>query len=173
MDINYKIGEELIDLETGEKIKIKDVCDYGYEVCVENNKWMSYTVTKQYLNKCILLRASKHFDMDITFEELVRYNPTCQIEMNSTRHFETFDGISIYVSHPNKTDKFTMELGIDETGIMYEGDYGGLDEYKEIKLKDGLRILYLYGQLINTKSDLECLLCSSDIEENSIFVNIK
>lgn len=113
------------------------------------------------------------FDNVVTFEELISYNNTCKINTLSDRHFETYDGIMIYVSHPNVEDKFTIQLGVDETGIQYEGDGGCLDTYKEIPILEGLKILEQYRILRMVKNDLEYTLCCNEVENNSVFINIK
>lgn len=95
-----------------------------------------------------MYKQSERWDMDISLEELIENNKTCKLDMNSTHHFDTYAGILIYVSHPKKEEKFTIQLGIDESGIMYEGDYGCREDYKEIPIADGLEILMKYGELV-------------------------
>ena len=118
-------------------------------------------------------KISKNFDMNISFEKLIEYNKTCKIDLNSTHHFETYEGILIYVSHPQIKEKFTIELGIDEYGIMYEGDYGCQDRFKEIPIEEGLNILNKYRELLTTKSDLEYLMLKNKLDKNIIIIGIK
>ena len=42
-------------------------------------------------------KTSWKWDMDISLEELINYNETCKIDLESTHHFETYDKILIYV----------------------------------------------------------------------------
>lgn len=118
-------------------------------------------------------KISKNFDMNIPFEELIKYNQTCKIDLNSTHHFETYEGILIYVSHPKAKEKFSIELGVDEDGIMYEGDYGCQEQFKEIPIEEGLNILSKYRELLITKSDLEYLMLKSKLDKDIITVKIK
>lgn len=116
---------------------------------------------------------SKKFDMDISFEELIDYNKTCKVDVKSRRHFESYEGILIYVSHPNNKEKFSIQLGICEDGIIYEGDYGCLETYKEIPIQQGLELLMKYGRLLNMRHELQCILLKNDIEPDRVFVDIK
>jgi len=111
--------------------------------------------------------------MNIPFEELIKYNKTCKINLKSTHHFETYEGILIYVSHPQNKEKFYIQLGTDEDGIMYEGDYGCQDYFKEIAIEEGLKILYKYRELIITKSDLEYMILKNKLDEDIIRIEIK
>lgn len=103
-------------------------------------------------------KQSKNWDMDITLEELISSNTTCKIDLDSIHHFETYEGVLIYVSHPSEEEKFTIELGVCEDGIMYEGDYGCEDKFKEIPIEEGLDILVKYGELLDTRYNFEYLL---------------
>ena len=67
-------------------------------------------------------KVSKNFDMNISLKELIKFNKTCKINLNSTHHFESFEGILIYLSHPNSKEQFTIELGVTEDGIVYKND---------------------------------------------------
>lgn len=118
-------------------------------------------------------KVSKNFDMNISFEELIGFNKTCKIDLNSTHHFESFSGILIYLSHPNKEEPFTIELGVTEDGFMYEGDYGCLDEYKEIPIEEGLKILETYRQLVLNASNLEMLFLNNKLDKDRVILNIK
>ena len=118
-------------------------------------------------------KVSKDFDMNISFDELIKYNKTCKIDLNSTHHFESFEGILIYVSHPEIEEKFTIELGVVEDGFVYEGDYGCMDEFIEIPIEEGLKILDTYRELLNKRSDLEYLLLKNKLDKDSVFVEIK
>ena len=118
-------------------------------------------------------KVSKDFDMNISFDELIKYNKTCKIDLNSTHHFESFEGILIYVSHPEIEEKFTIELGVTDDGFVYEGDYGCMDEFTEIPIEEGLKILDTYRELLNKRSDLEYLLLKNKLDKDSVFVEIK
>ncbi|EGO86220.1 hypothetical protein G8S49_11310 [Clostridium botulinum C] len=118
-------------------------------------------------------KVSKNFKMNISFEELISFNKICKIDTQSTHHFETFSGILIYVSHPNDEEKFTIELGVDEDGIMYEGDYGCEDKFEEIPIEEGLKILSKYREIMVGKQDLECLLSCNKIDNNIVKITIK
>lgn len=118
-------------------------------------------------------KASRNFDMNISLEELIKYNKTCKIDMNSTHHFDTYEGILIYVSHPQNEEKFSIELGVDEDGIMYEGDYGCQVDFKEIPIEEGLNILSKYRELLISASDLECLLMDNGLDKNIVTVKIQ
>ena len=118
-------------------------------------------------------KQSKNWDMDITLEELISNNATCKIDLDSTHHFETYEGVLIYVSHPSKEEKFTIELGICEDGIMYEGDYGCQDKFKEIPIEEGLDILVRYGELLDTRHNFEYLLLKNNLEKDVVRIVIK
>jgi hypothetical protein len=118
-------------------------------------------------------KVSKNFEMNITFEELINYNKTCKIDLSSTHHFETYEGILIYVSHPQGKEKFSIELGVDEDGIMYEGDYGCQEEFKEIPIEEGLNILHKYRELHKTRFELEYLLLKNKLDKDIVKVEIK
>lgn len=118
-------------------------------------------------------KVSKNFDMDITFEELIKFNKTCKINLNSTHHFESFNGILLYLSHPNAKEPFSIELGVTEDGFIYEGDYGCLDEYKEIPIEEGLKILETYRELVIGASNLELLLLKNKLDKDIVSLDIK
>ncbi len=118
-------------------------------------------------------KQSKNWDMDITLKELVSNNTTCKIDLDSTHHFETYEGVLIYVSHPSKEEKFTIELGICEDGIMYEGDYGCQDKFKEIPIEEGLDILVKYGELLDTRHNFEYLLLKNNLDKDVVRIVIK
>lgn len=118
-------------------------------------------------------KQSKNWDMDITLEELISNNATCKIDLDSTHHFETYEGVLIYVSHPSKEEKFTIELGICEDGIMYEGDYGCQDKFKEIPIEEGLDILVRYGELLDTRHNFEYLLLKNNLDKDVVRIVIK
>lgn len=120
-----------------------------------------------------MYKISKNFDMNISFEELIKYNKTCKVDLNSTHHFETYSGILIYLSHPNNDEKFSIELGVTEDGFMYEGDYGCQEDFKEIPIEEGLKILDTYRELINTSSNLEGLLLKNKLDKDVISIHIK
>lgn len=120
-----------------------------------------------------MYKVSKNFDMNISFDELIKYNETCKIDLKSTHHFETYRGILIYVSHPKSEEKFSIELGVDEDGIMYEGDYGCEDKFKEIPIEEGLKILEKYREFINIKLELECILSTNGLSDSYISFKIK
>ena len=119
------------------------------------------------------LKQSKHWDMNISLEELIAYNKTCKINLNSTHHFDTYNGILIYVSHPNEQEPFLIELGVDEDGIMYEGDYGCREEYKEIPIEEGLKILEKYKKLADTGGDLELLLLNNKLDKDIVEIKLR
>ena len=118
-------------------------------------------------------KVSPKFDMDITFDELIAYNKTCKIDVNSSHHFETYGGILIYVSHPKGKEKFSIQIGVDEDGFMYEGDYGCQDSFKEIPIEEGLSILNYYRKLINSRQALECALITNNVSKDFVEINIK
>lgn len=108
-------------------------------------------------------KVSKNFDMNITFEELINYNKTCKVEYGNVRNFESYNGLLIYVSHPQDREEFSIELGVCEDGITYEGDYGCQDSFKEIPIDEGLKLLEIYRQFINSKIEFNNLLSENDI----------
>lgn len=119
-----------------------------------------------------MYKVSKNFNMNISFDELIKYNKTCKIDLQSTHHFETFSGILIYVSHPQCKEKFSIGLGVDEDGIMYEGDYGCEDKFKEIPIEEGLNILNKYRELLNMGAELEGVLLKNKLDEDCIPIKI-
>ena len=120
-----------------------------------------------------MYKVSKNFEMNISFEELISNNKTCKVNLNSTHHFESFEGLLIYVSHPQNKEKFTIELGVDVDGIVYEGDYGCIDSFKEIPIEEGLKLLEAYRVLLNARSELEYLLLNNKLEKDEVRVEIK
>jgi hypothetical protein len=121
----------------------------------------------------IMYNVSKNFDMNISFEELIKYNKTCKIDLNSTHHFDTYSGILIYLSHPNNKEKFSIELGVTKDGFMYEGDYGCEDKFKEIPIEEGLNILDTYRELVNKAGELESLLLKNKLDKDIVAINLK
>lgn len=118
-------------------------------------------------------KQSKNWDMDITLEELISSNATCKIDLDSAHHFETYEGVLVYVSHPSKEEKNTIESGICEDGIMYEGDYGCQDKFKEIPIEEGLDILVKYGELLDTRHNFEYLLLKNNLDKDVVRIVIK
>lgn len=118
-------------------------------------------------------KTSWKWDMNISLEELINYNETCKIDLDSSHHFETFNKILIYVSHPNEDEDFTIQLGVDEFGIMYEGDYGCMEEYKEIPIGEGLNILMKYKKFIDSKEELERLFTKNKLSKDIINFEFK
>lgn len=119
-------------------------------------------------------KQSRNFCMNISLEELIKYNKTCKINTNSKQHFETYEGILIYVSYPGAEKKFTVELGVDDDGIMYEGDYGCCQEhFKEIPIEEGLKILTKFRELLIAKFDLEYSLLRNKLNNDVIKIEIR
>lgn len=118
-------------------------------------------------------KTSWKWDMDISLEELINYNETCKIDLESTHHFETYDGILIYVSHPQNEEEFSIQLGIDEFGIMYEGDYGCSNEYKEIPIEEGLDILMKYKTFIDSRDELQETFIKNKLSKGAINFEFK
>ena len=118
-------------------------------------------------------KTSSKWDMNISLEELINYNETCKIDLDSTHHFETYSGILIYVSYPQEDEDFTVQLGVDEFGIMYEGDYGCSNEYKEIPIEEGLDILMKYKKFIDSKEELERLFTKNKLSKDIINFEFK
>ena len=119
------------------------------------------------------VKASKCLGLNISLDELLSYNKTCKIDTDSRHHFETYEPILIYVSHPNIKEKFTMQLGIDESGIMYEGDYGCEEKFKEIPIEEGLKILTSLQELFKLRLRLENLLMDNKLDADSVFIDIR
>lgn len=118
-------------------------------------------------------KESKNWDMGMSLNELIKYNKTCKIDLNSTHHFDTYNGILIYVTHPQVGEPFSIELGVDKYGIMYEGDYGCRNEFKEIPIEEGLKILEQYKQLVETKTHIEWLLFNNNLDKNVVDIKIR
>ena len=118
-------------------------------------------------------KVSKNFDMNISFEELIKFNKTCKIDLNSTHHFESFEGILLYLSHPNIKEQFTIEIGVTEDGFVYEGDYGCREEFKEIPIEEGLKILESYRQIVNNANNLEYLLLKNRLDKDRVIIDIE
>lgn len=115
---------------------------------------------------------SKNFDMNISFEELMKYNKDCRVNINSDHHFESFNGVLIFVSHPNIKAPYTIELGVDEFGIVYEGDIGRSDEYPVIPIHDGFELLESYRQMLVSRSNIESVLLSNRLEYSDVVAKI-
>ena len=79
----------------------------------------------------------------------------------------------IYLSYPNSDNKFTIEIGVTEDGFTYEGDSCSINDYKEIPVEEGLRILETYRQLINNASQLEHILLTNKLDKNIVDITIK
>lgn len=120
----------------------------------------------------IKYQVSKEWDMNISFEELIEYNKDCKIQLNAIHNFETFNGFLLYLSYPNKKEKYTVQLGITDDGFQYEGNYGCCDKYKTIPIEEGLKILEIYRQLIIARDEMECILMKNKTTENISSVNI-
>lgn len=120
-----------------------------------------------------MYKVSSKFGMNISFEELIKNNKTCKIELDSQHHFETYEGVLVYVTHPNSKEPFNIQLGVDEEGIMYEGDYGCRDEYKEIPIETGLKILMAYKEFIDKRDKLERLLVRNRLDKCTVKIKIK
>ncbi|WP_353096337.1 hypothetical protein [Tissierella praeacuta] len=120
-----------------------------------------------------MYKQSGHWDTDISLHELIIHNKTCKINLDSTHHFETYEGVLIYVSHPDHKEKFTIQLGVDEEGIMYEGDYGCEESFKEIPIKDGVKILNRYRQLVNEKNRMESTLLDYSLGKDTVHIALK
>lgn len=118
-------------------------------------------------------QVSKNFGMNISFDELIKYNKTCKIDTKSTHHFESFNGILLFLSHPSSKEKFTIELGVTIDGFIYEGDYGCQDTFKEIPIEEGLDILDKYRILVNAKSDLEDALVKNKLDTDVVEIKIR
>lgn len=117
-------------------------------------------------------RQSKNWDMEMSLNELINYNKTCKIDLNSTHHFDTYNGILIYVTHPQVGEPFSIELGVDKYGIMYEGD-GCTDGCEEIPIEEGLKILEQYKKLVETKTHIEWLLFNNNLDKNVIDIKMR
>lgn len=69
------------------------------------------------------MTQSKNWDMDITFEELVKHNEHCKVDRDYKLHKSDscYRGYCMYLKHPN-SEKYTTMIGIGEDGFMYIGD---------------------------------------------------
>lgn len=120
-----------------------------------------------------MYKVSKNFDMNISFEELINYNKTCKVDLNSTHHFDSFEGLLVYVSHPQGKESFSIQLGVDEDGIVYEGDYGCMPNFIEIPIEEGLKLLESYKVLLNARSEFEYLLLKNKLDKDIVKIEIK
>ena len=119
------------------------------------------------------INQSELWGMDMSLEKLINHNKYCKINTNSTHHFETYGGILIYVTHPNSTEEYSIQLGVDEFGIQYEGDYGCKDSFKIVPINTGLQILEEYRKLIEQRNRLERLLVRNMLDESTVAINIR
>ena len=112
---------------------------------------------------------------EMLFKELIDNNKTCKINLDYKHRLENFDGISIYVMHPKSKELFNVELGVNKDGTIYRNDYnyGCRDEYKEIPIEAGLKILMAYKELINKRDDLERLLVRNRLDKCMVKIKIK
>lgn len=120
-----------------------------------------------------MYKVSEYFSMNITFDELISNNKTCKVDLDSTHHFESFDGLLIYVTHPDSKEPFNIQLGVNVDGIVYEGDYGCREEFKEIPIEEGLKLLETYRVLLNARSEFESLLLSNKLGKDIVKIDIK
>ena len=118
-------------------------------------------------------KVSSKFEMNISFEELVSNNKTCKIDLKSTHNFECYNGIIIYLSHPQGKEKFSIRIGVDDEGFRYEGDYGCQDDFKEIPIEEGLKILNVYRELMVKGHELEDLLLTNKLDMDVVETKIR
>lgn len=118
-------------------------------------------------------KVSKNFDLNISFEELIANNKTCKINLESTHHFESFNGILIYLTHPQGRENFSIAMGVDSDGFAYEGDYGCNDDYKEIPIEDGLKILNHYREMIFHRTEMVNLFLNNRLDKDAIDIKLR
>jgi len=77
-----------------------------------------------------ILQQSKKWDMDISFEELIKHNPTCKIEGEYDSHWsdDGFGGMCLYMQHP-LNDTCSSIITISKDGFCYDGDGGSTKEF--------------------------------------------
>lgn len=105
-----------------------------------------------------LLKESKHWDLNISLEELINYNKDCRLTINYRPHKSDgcFNKFLLGFTHPASPDKkYDIEVGICEDGLVYVGNGTPNGDSKIIDTKQALKILILYGNFINAKSDFE------------------
>lgn len=118
-------------------------------------------------------KVSKNFEMNISFEELIANNKTCKIDLDSTHHFESFNGILIYVTHPEGKEEFSINIGVDSDGFVYEGDYGCQEDFKEILIEDGLKILNHYREMILHRDEMVNLFLNNKLDKDVIEIKLR
>lgn len=113
-------------------------------------------------------KQSEKWGMDISLDTLLKFNSDALVRFPSSHHFETYEGIVIYVRYPNGKGEYSIQLGVDETGIQYEGDYGATKELPKISIELALKLLITWKELIETRSTMERLLREADTEDYTI-----
>ncbi len=71
-----------------------------------------------------LLKQSKNWDMNMSFEKLVKFNPRCRVKVDYKGHWSDsgIEGMCLLMSHPNSAGKSLMEITTSEDGFCYDSD---------------------------------------------------
>lgn len=112
---------------------------------------------------------SKNWDLNISLEELVKYNEgVCLIKINYVRHKsdDCFGRFQLYFKHPDKPHKgYETMIGVTNDGLCYTGDGGIRENYKFINVDKAILFMDKYKDFMNTTSEFESSLrtiCEED-----------
>lgn len=112
-----------------------------------------------------IMQQSKNWDMDMSLEEIFKYNPKCKVDRKYKAHKydECYHGYCMYLKHPTNDD-YTLMVGIHEYGFMYLGT-GGVD--KDYPLEDTVDVakeMVLYRDWVFQKE----YVCKSKLSSQGI-----
>ena len=101
---------------------------------------------------------SRNWDMDISLKELIDYSTYCYVDrkykkLNSHNDCGAYDGICIYLKHPNN-DKYSLMIGISEDGFVYVAD--STPTIEECEKSWSLQVImemYYYGHYLESKEN--------------------
>lgn len=95
------------------------------------------------------LQQSKKWDMDVSFEDLVRCNPKCKLEGEYYQHWsdDGFGFMRLYMQHPSD-DKCSLIIGICEDGFCYDGDGTGLEKLEYMDTNEAIKKMHEFREKI-------------------------
>lgn len=97
---------------------------YDFRIVEINDNQNKVEITAEIKYNENIFYESSRWDMDISFEELIKHNKLCYVdrEYKSHKHDEgCYDGYCLYLKHPNNVE-YSLMIGIREDGFMYIGE---------------------------------------------------
>lgn len=101
---------------------------------------------------------SSNWDMNISLKELIDFSTYCYVDRNykklsSHNDCGAYDGISIYLKHPN-SDKYSLMIGISEDGFVYIADSTPtIAECEKSWSLPAIMEMYHYGHYLEAKEN--------------------